>query len=292
MMFNVQSAWNRVIQLSRSPNERNLSELRSLSSKIKAFTDEYVAKFSDRIHPNKLSLLQAVTTRLMVLQNERDASKVAVLCDNIDDIYGSYNAIPATYLLRHPEKFSSKQITPEETGKRALTTYGVKQAKEFADFIVYEMMVTTASVRLVIDFSYYKRTKLFGQVIETKAKWAADEYCKKITVSTSISDLLSGDLMVIPQPPPKSIEDYFHTWLTSDPAKQVAGITQAWFNAKKPIGNTYTIYVGVTHLPNLAAFLLHNLKLDTTVAEKVQYAAFIKKEDENYYYDRQWRQTK
>jgi len=279
--FDVESHLNRLVKLVRSPDKKKLLELNFISQSISKAIGRYFKDYGFRIHPQKAVLLINIRTEFNLLRQEQDVSKINNILKNILLLYEQYNSIPATYLLRHPEKFDAEHIGPESVGERSLTKYGVQQAKEFADSLVDEMLITNKPVELIINFSYYKRTRLFAEIIKLKTDWMRNNYGKNVKVIFSADNRISGDQV-------KTNGAKLDEWVKTKNASGASALVQNWFSGKVALPQKYTIYVGVTHLPNVVAFLVYYLNLGAGKAIQFKYADYIKFENAQFYYDKKW----
>ena len=279
--FDVESHLNRLVKLVRSPDKKKLLELNFISKSISKAIERYFKDYGFRIHPQKAVLLINIRTEFNLLRQEQDVSKINNILKNILLLYEQYNSIPATYLLRHPEKFDAEHIGPESVGERSLTKYGVQQAKEFADSLVDEMLITNKPVELIINFSYYKRTRLFAEIIKLKTDWMRNNYGKNVKVIFSADNRISGDQV-------KTNGAKLDEWVKTKNASGASALVQNWFSGKVALPQKYTIYVGVTHLPNVVAFLVYYLNLGAGKAIQFKYADYIKFENAQFYYDKKW----
>ena len=279
--FDVESHLNRLVKLVRSPDKKKLLELNFISKSISKAIERYFKDYGFRIHPQKAVLLINIRTEFNLLRQEQDVSKINNILKNILLLYEQYNSIPATYLLRHPEKFDAEHIGPESVGERSLTKYGVQQAKEFADSLVDEMLITNKPVELIINFSYYQRTRLFAEIIKLKTDWMRNNYGKNVKVIFSADNRISGDQV-------KTNGAKLDEWVKTKNASGASALVQNWFSGKVALPQKYTIYVGVTHLPNLVAFLVYYLNLGASNAIQFKYADYLKFENVQFYYDKKW----
>lgn len=279
--LDVESHLNRIVKLVKSPDSKKVLELNLISKKVSKTIKRYLKDYSFRIHPQKTVLLSQIKTEFDILRNENDVTKINNVLRIILPLYEQYNSIPATYLLRHPEKFDAEHIGPESTGERSLTNYGVKQAKEFADSLVDEMLITNKPVELIINFSYYKRTRLFAEIIKLKTDWMRNNYGKNVKVVFSADNRISGDQV-------KTNGAKLDDWVKTKNASDASALVEDWFSGKVALPQMYTIYVGVTHLPNVVAFLVYYLHLGAGKAIQFKYADYLKFENAHFYYDKKW----
>lgn len=279
--LDVESHLNRLVKLVRFPDKKKILELNFISKNISKTIERYLKDYNFRIHPQKTLLISQIKTEFDLLRHENDVTKINNVLRIILRLYEQYNSIPATYLLRHPEKFDAEHIGPESAGERSLTKYGVKQAKEFADSLVDEMLITNKPVELIITFSYYKRTRLFAEIIKLKTDWIRNNYGKNVKVIFSADNRISGNQV-------KTNGAKLDDWVKTKNASDASALVQDWFSGKVALPQKYTIYVGVTHLPNLVAFLVYYLNLGAGKAIQFKYADYIKLENTQYYYDKKW----
>ncbi|MFC1728611.1 hypothetical protein ACFLZ7_04060 [Nanoarchaeota archaeon] len=137
------------------------------AERILGFLHEYTEKRKGELHPIKLGHLKEIRTNLI---NFIDAlmkkDKNEVLFVKLRVAFENYASSGSVYLLRHPDKFKveGKALTP---GKgRALSSLGVKQAKEFAEMIKEEILVSPKPVKVIIRTSEVNRTHLFANIIK------------------------------------------------------------------------------------------------------------------------------
>ncbi len=260
-------------------NSSNINNINSAAKIINNTLENYL-HFHQQMSPQKANLFGDIFQLFKVLKVEKDNIKIKNTINEIKNKYNVYNSIPVTYLFRHPEKFDPNRTKREATNERALTEYGVKQAKEFADSLMEEILITNAPVKLLINYSPYKRTKLFAEIIKFKAESIKNNYAKNILISFEEEIAISGDQV--------TADGKLDQWIKSKNAVQNSALIENWFTSKTHSSGYYTINVGITHLPNLAAFLVHKLNLDYSKAEKFRYADFIKFENSRYYYNGEW----
>ncbi len=279
--LNVESQLNGFAKLVRSPDKNKILKLNVISKNIGEAIGRYLKDYGFRLHPKKAVILTSIKNEFDLLKQEKDIFKVEGIFRSISIFYEQYNSIPATYLLRHPEKFDAEHIGPESAGERSLTKNGVKQAKEFADSLVEEMLITNKPIELIINFSYYKRTRLFAEIIKLKTEWMKNNYGKNVKVVFSADNRISGDQVKING---AKLDDWGKTKNASD----ASALVQDWFSGKAALPQKYTIYVGITHLPNLVAFLVYYLHLGAGKAIQFKYADYIKFENAQFYHDKKW----
>jgi hypothetical protein len=144
----------------RINDERFLDTAKAKDSchKMLVFIDYYLSRHSRYVHPVKVKLLEDARYRLGALMNSRDKEAFAKDFSALEKTFAEYVKNGSVYLLRHPEK-------SKEEG-RTLTLGGVTQAKEFADTLRDEILMSPKPVSIFIRTSEIKRTKLFGEIIK------------------------------------------------------------------------------------------------------------------------------
>jgi hypothetical protein len=197
--------------------------------------------------------------------------------------YANLNLISSSYLVRHPEKADVNNISAQSTVGRELSTRGVNQARELSEKIIDEILLTNNEVVVFISYSYYKRTKIFANIIDDKLRWAASKYNKAVKIFIAPDDLLSGDLPVVPKG--QGIDQ----WLSSPNAHLCAKNDYEWFASRNPgdYGH-YVISIGLTHLPNISAFVYHQLRASPERAKDFRMADFVKLEKRGFNYEGEW----
>jgi len=273
---------DRIVRKMKGPllQKTSLAEIEHHAKRIIGFIEKYIDDHKHEIHPDKLEHLTRILSFFIILK-KTNAEHIADIWTKINEIYGMYNFHSVTYLLRHPEKISSNQTAKETEGQRALSEMGVKQAKAVADLLIEETLITNKPVEITINYSGYKRTRLLAEAVKNKILWMKKEYNKDIIVDYSVQELISGDLI-------KDITT-IGNWLNSENAVQVASLMKKWFvQSNFTSQDKYRITMGVTHLPNIVAFLVHGLHVNPKLAEDFNYVEYIKFDKGIFYYRKKW----
>ena len=252
------------------PNDKRYLEFRAQIARILKYFDYYLKQHESIIHPEKLKLIYALKSLFQKLLDAKSQQEMAQLESLILREFSALNLMSSSYLVRHPEKADANHISAQSASGRELSTLGVKQAKEFSDKIIDEILLTNNEVIVFLGYSYYKRTKIFASIVDSKLRWAAGTFDKRIKVFMSPEDLLSGDLVNVPEG--QGIDQ----WVSSPNAHACAKSDYEWFSTRHT-GNYshYVINIGITHLPNISAFVYHQLGASPAKAKDFRYADFI-----------------
>jgi len=284
--IDVESFYKRVLYLSQNPDiiadRRTYLELAANVNKIKKYLDHYAKKYYDIITPEKQAILVMIRRDLESLLSARDNQKMRSLRASINECFMNFNLEGPAYLVRHPEKADSNNVGFQSSSGRELTYTGVRQAKEFSEKIIDEILCTGSPVKVFINHSPYLRTEKFARIVQKKISWAASRYGKKVDIFMNSDNRLSGDL---PKTDGKALDD----WMVSLNAHETSKQASNWF-LSKPAGTkeSYVISIGITHLPNICAFLHDYLRVSPKKAMDFRYANFIKLEKGRFNYEGRW----
>ncbi len=262
-------------------DQKSMKMIQSYALRIHRFVNKYKRRYWRRINPDKLKALGMIESSLEVMERAADFVSMGNAWRELNSAYYKYNLYAPSYLLRHPEKANEKQIGPESQDQRALTLGGVKQAKEFAEFLIDEVMMANIPVNLVIMYSPYKRTRLFAQIIKRRMDWAKAHYEKEIAIVYAQDSLISGDNK-------QGTDGDLEEWVRTTNASTCARLAHQWISQNHHQSGRYSIHVGVTHLPIVMAYVVLYLRQSAARAKDFRYADFIKMEGGLVCYEDRW----
>jgi broad specificity phosphatase PhoE len=218
----------------------------------------YVAHRHTRsLHPNEMAMLDnsckdiAYTTEIV-----DDKVKLKLGLKTSQESLSKPFKLSSVYLLRHPEKPSKQDPTNKNISRR-----GVKQARDFAQYLVEELLLCPRPVSVQLYCSDLRRTFLFGEIIRREIVRAKEKYEKtnlKVSGITQHPALYfrfsAADLEQIGADYKKDEFDCFKKWISGkyvglQDAKKVAAEIKAWARQATKVDSTDTwnVIVGVSH---------------------------------------------
>ncbi|MFW5847214.1 MAG: hypothetical protein ACOCUU_03600 [Nanoarchaeota archaeon] len=242
-----------------------------------------------KIPKRKIKNLYNILSLLRQIKKHPD--ETVNILKKIENEFSLFCSLPSTYLFRHPEKANEEHVGKVSEG-RELSHKGVKQAKKVGEEIVQEILVVDRPTILIIEYSPFKRTYLFGQIIKRVVERGIRNFDNRVKIIFRESDLISGHLIDIPKKYFKDKNNRFPDnmknlieWLESHNAHDVSDFVKKWFSKTSPEKNYQVIRIGTTHLPLLVSFMVRYLKIPVNKAMNFTYADFIKECDNKFFWE-------
>ncbi len=193
--------------------------------------------------------------------------------------------LSTVYLLRHPEKVKPHDV---KEGRKNLSLRGVRQAKEFAEYLAEEILLCPKPVRVTLWCSDMHRTFLFAEIIRRKLVQSTHFYHKQVRFDhvqqhPALAFRFQGDAAKPME------EDYvkdewgtFIKWTEGHypgipSARQVAAEIQAFATVplRENSADEWHITIGVSHSYIIDAFLFFKLPTHTHIIDTAGYIRFV-----------------
>jgi broad specificity phosphatase PhoE len=262
---------------------KGINEIKKLLKQISDYILYVEGNHKKSLHLNEISQLSKTKNIITGLEIALDESfdKFSAEFDNFKAELNKPFELATVYLLRHPEKATEKG--------RSLSHQGVKQAKNFAEYLAEEILLSPKPVNVVINCSDIRRTYLFAETIRRKLKQSSDFYNKNVHFSTvtqhpalffRFSDARKEQVYLDDY---RKDENYaFVNWLkgkykyTPDPAKVEAEL-EAWIREglSESSENTWPIFVGVSHSFIVDTILVSRIKSHKKVIGLADFIKFV-----------------
>jgi broad specificity phosphatase PhoE len=280
-LINIEDYLKRIDRLVRTRS--GIKEIKELLKKISDYILYLEGNHKTSLHPNEIAQLSKaknIITGLEVALGE-SFDKFSAGFDNFKAELNKPFELATVYLLRHPEKATEKS--------RSLSHQGVKQAKNFAEYLAEEILCSPKPVNVVINCSDIRRTYLFAEIIRKKLKQSSDFYNKNVRFSIvsqhpalffRFSD--AGKEQVYLDDYKKDENYAFVNWLkgkykyTPDPAKVEAEL-EAWIREglSKSSENVWNILVGVSHSFIVDTILVSKIRSHKKVIGLADFIKFV-----------------
>jgi broad specificity phosphatase PhoE len=283
----------------------NFKENKYYAKEIYDFIKHYIKHRHSEIHQNKLYYLKKAEDYCKNLIESLDKEDKDLALKSFAYLFAefsNYAKYGSVYLLRHADK--SKEVG------RNLSSLGVKQMRDVADFIQEEILLSPKPVKIKIYTSEVKRTHIFSKVIHhiNKAEKIGE---KEIEISDEkdkrlyMGNLSEGCYKLYGE----AIKEYgkekgafntFKDWVNKekgyaeeiakggifDPDKKREEIADfVGFARKKSYdSNYYTIVIGISHSWMLDVWLYHYTGIDDIISS----AEYAKVELKDFYYKGKW----
>ena len=303
--IDVQFYLNKIRHNIESPQFLNFKENKNYAEKIHDFVKHYIKHRQIEIHPTKLSHLKQADYYCKSLIDSLDKEDKETILKNISDLlteFNNYAQFGSVYLLRHADK-------TKEVG-RNLSSLGVKQMKDVAEFIQEEILLSPKPVKIKIYTSEVKRTHIFSKVIHhiNKAKRLGE---KEVIISDKedkrlyMGPISEGVWAILKESVDKygkndGVFNSFIDWLKKekgyaeeiqkggylDPDKKRDEIADFVNYARKKTYDSdyYTIVIGISHSWMLDTWFYKYMEIN----EFISTAEYAKVELKGFYYKGKW----
>lgn len=239
------------------------------------------------LHPQEIAQLEKARKAVaeMKLQAEFPAKLVVGLADLRKELEKPFQ-ISSVYLLRHPEK-PGKQ----DEGKRNLSYRGVRQARDFAVYLMEEVLACPRPVRVEIFCSDLRRTLLLGMIIKKYLEHAQKHYRQsnlqigEVTEHPALFSRFSPAALEETGPDIREKGEWvaFSNWikgkyqLTPRPL-QVSREVKAWAveGTRRDSSKAWIIRIGISHSWIIDAFLHESLgRTHSEIMGLAEYVRFV-----------------
>ena len=271
--INVQFYYQQIFQLVNNQNKSGSNkQLKKYAAMINKFIFGFIKKYGSIISTEKMQSLKTIYQ----LFNDLRVNPSKDIISKIDLEFEKYAKTCVKYIIRHPEKYDAKKI-PNPEKNRDLSYNGVSQARDFAKLLIYESLLVNKNVYIYIEYSTWPRTEKFGKIIEQQL-YSGKKIKKNIDFSLNYNWLIDGKRII--NAPYGGLDSWFGT----EEAVNASKFIKEWFN-NKPNNNLrdkFIIFIGITHMPNMAAFYLNELKINPGKAQQINHTEFVRKEGSEY----------
>ncbi len=245
-------------------------------------------------HPEESARIEQAQGMILSLQSlisgtEEEARRVAEFQRQLQIMERTLAitfSLSTVYLLRHPEKVKPKDV---EEGRKNLSLHGVRQAKEFAEYLAEEILLCPKPVRVTLWCSDMHRTFLFAEIIRRKLVQSTHFYHKQVhfdhvqqhpalafRFNSDVARPLEADYGTLGEWPT------FMRWVEGQypgipSVRQVAAEIHAFAaqNVHKDSSAEWHITVGVSHSFIIDSFLFSKLPQHTAIIATAGYARFV-----------------